>query len=728
VRFSEFIAHAKARKVLYIRLLLLFVIGALSNIYTFDIKVNTDSDSAVSFLLGKALARGDGYCESWTSMNTPHTQHPPLYPAIISCVCRLTHERDYTSIYITKYLNGVVCIASICLFFFVLLRLSVEAELAVISCVFLCINANFLAFASTTTSDMLFLFCLLLFMYSIVRLDTATKAGDRFWIYLAILSGTALVYTRTAGLALIYAVAIYLVMRKRRMHFIAIFVPVYFLAVLWAVRGALAGNNPFAPGLGDVHGWDVIKSMAQNMAAYISNIAMGSVLPFLGDKSYLPPLVQSIISRGAIAVTAYGVIKHRQSRLLILICLTFYVADLSFHPGAWTDVRVFFPLIPWVTYFFIRGLNEVITRIPDYYKSFPRIKPYWILIAGILCFPNLDQLRIKATNPYPARWKNLIQMAAWAEKNTPRDAVIYSSKPALFSLVSGRLVAGQTIPENAHELLQNVEKQKVGYVAVDQPGEPSQNDWISAVDNYPAAFHKVFEIANPRTSLFEVVSYKNAATNTTTLMLGAYGDLEKGAGLLDEKKYREAGLLFEKGINTLLHSPFACDDEIAAAYNNLAVSCQYQNEELAAEHYYSKVLDIVTALHGTPHPKVAIALFNLGMLYESFGVLGKAENYYDRSLQMRYRISKGSVDRDIAITLTELGGVLRKEKRTKEAKDCLEKAIDAWKKCTPEKRDNDMTIAAMEDLTQVLDSLGEKENARGLKELIFILRNHIESE
>ena len=728
VRFSEFIARVKAKKALYTRLSLLLVIGLLSYMYAFDAKVNTDEDGAVSFLLGKALARGDGYCESWTSMNTPHTQHPPLYPAIISCICRLTHESDFKSITITKCLNGIVCIACIYLFFFILLRLSVQTELAFISCIFLCINANFLAFAGTTTSEMLFLLCLLVFMYSIIRLDAAAKGGDRFWIYLSILSGTALVYAATAGLVVIYAVAFYLVIKRRWRHFISIFVPVYSLAMVWTARGVLAGNNPYALSWGEVGAWDLIRIMAQNAATYVSNITMASVLPFLGDKSYLPPLVSSIVGRGAIAVTAYGIIKHRQSRLLILICLTFYIAALSFHPNEWASVKAFFPLIAWFTYFFIRGLNEIITRIPDYYKSFPRIKPYWMLIAGILFFPNLDQLRIKATNPYPANWKNFFQMAAWTTKNTPRDAVIYSSNPALFSLVSGRLVAGQTIPENAHELLLDIKTQKVDYVAVGQPVEPPQDYWTAAVDNYPAAFHKVFEIANPRTSLFEVVSYKDAATNAAILLLGAYEDLEKGAALLDKKKYKEAELLFIKAIKTLTHSPFVNNDEIAAAYNNLAVSCQYQNEERAAENYYNKVLDIVTALYGTPHPKVAIALFNLGLLYESFGELGKAENYYGRSLQMRYKISKGNVNRDIAVSLTELGGVLWKEKRIKEAKDCLEKAIDAWKKCRSEKGNADMAIVAMSGLTQILDTLGEKKNAQDMKDLIYVLQNQLESE
>lgn len=731
MRFFVLATHVKSTNVFYIQLSLLILAGTLCGLYTFDPKLDANGGNADSFLLGKALTYTAAPEASPGSTGVPESEYAPLYPQIIGWICKLSPGNDSRAIRMAKILNGFLLVGSACLFFFILLTLSVKAELAFVSSLFLCINANLWTFACLTTNEILFLFLSLLFVFSILRLDPVKSPMRSPWVYCAVFSGILLVNTKSVGVAFIYAVAFFLIVKRRWMHFVLIFVPVYFLAMVWAMRYAFSGANlnsvelmslgPFAAMIGNGHG--IARSVAQNLTAYVSHCTVESVFPFVGNESYLPPLVRSIMGRGAIAVMAYGILKHRESRFLIFTVLVFYIGALLAYPGALSGVKFFLPLVPWCAYFLVCGLIELLQRIHELFESFPTITPYGILVVGILSFPNLDQLRIRAEQPFPPDWQNFYRTASWVKQNTPQGTVVYGSKPALFSLIAGRPTAGPVALGDVRELLSELVSQQAEYVVVDNLDEPVSKCLAQAVEKYPAGFHKVFETANPNTAVFEVISCRDTAARTKTLMLVVYEDMEKADKLLEEKRYQEALPLFLRASDALEHSPFRCEDEIARVNNNLAFCYLGLRQTRSAYSCYTKVLDACTAQYGSPHPKVASALFNLGSSYDLAGNLALAEDYYNRSLRMRHLVSRDSADRDAAIVLTRLGCLLRKEKRLREARDTLEKAIHIWEKCELNRDNVDMALFAMRNMVLVLDSLELKEEARDLEDVMFSLKN-----
>lgn len=136
---------------------------------------------------------------------------------------------------------------------------------------------------------------------------------------------------------------------------------------------------------------------------------------------------------------------------------------------------------------------------------------------------------------------------------------------------------------------------------------------------------------------------------------------------------------------------------IAASYNDLGFALAQYNNDLALD-YYEKALAIYKKLHGTDHPKIAIAntnigfiyrelvlygdavnnletalkiwekvypqphpskafvLFNLGETYKVMGNQQAARGYYDRALEM-YKQSYASKHPEIAIVLNAIGNM-----------------------------------------------------------------------
>ena len=99
---------------------------------------------------------------------------------------------------------------------------------------------------------------------------------------------------------------------------------------------------------------------------------------------------------------------------------------------------------------------------------------------------------------------------------------------------------------------------------------------------------------------------------------------------------------------------------IAASYNNLGLAYTQIDVDKAFE-YYEKALEMYEKLHGSEHPKLAIANTNLGVLHRSEKLYGDAIVYFESALKVWEKIyaqphpNKAMVLMNLGLTYSSMG-------------------------------------------------------------------------
>ena len=106
-----------------------------------------------------------------------------------------------------------------------------------------------------------------------------------------------------------------------------------------------------------------------------------------------------------------------------------------------------------------------------------------------------------------------------------------------------------------------------------------------------------------------------------------------GLAKLCLKEYVEAEHLLQESVQTQVR---AKKDTInlAAALNNLALTCKYQNRLSDAEQYYSQAIEVWRKVGGPSHPEVGVGLHNLAMLEVATGETDRALEHFQQALEI----------------------------------------------------------------------------------------------
>lgn len=141
---------------------------------------------------------------------------------------------------------------------------------------------------------------------------------------------------------------------------------------------------------------------------------------------------------------------------------------------------------------------------------------------------------------------------------------------------------------------------------------------------------------------------------------------------------------------------------IAATYNDLGlVYAQVDNDK--ALDYYEKALSLYEKLHGTEHPKIAIANSNIGMVYRSLQLYGDAINNFETALKIWEKVySKAHQTK--AFNLYNLGHTYKSMGDEKAAKGYFEKALAMYR---------DSYGSKHPEIANVLNDLGRLEAGKG---------------
>ena len=207
---------------------------------------------------------------------------------------------------------------------------------------------------------------------------------------------------------------------------------------------------------------------------------------------------------------AIGLSRLRDYWILIGLYLAGTFAILFLWPEAWFGIRFMLPLVPILILLALYGLVQIPELIGEKLK-----KPAPALLSVVIPFlvfitihgkleKRVVELENRAKGIYISKFKNYFDIATWANKNIPRDAVVACRKGQLFYLYGNRWVSGFRSTLDKEELVRVLHENGVTHVVLDQLGYASTSRYLyPAIKRYPGKFKVIHQLKNPDTYIME---------------------------------------------------------------------------------------------------------------------------------------------------------------------------------------------------------------------------------
>ncbi len=485
----------------------------------FDKKIHLGGDNAGYYILGKALASGQGYTNIHIKGHPPHNHFPPGYPAILATAITFTSDNVVT----LKKLNGLFLFLSIGLLFLILYKLTDNIHIAFVTGLLSILNYHLLSYSVIMMSEIPFLFfsSLCPWLFIITDFSIPVYKNWKFIVLILLLSLTY--YIRSTGLALFAGIAIVLALRKHWKYLATLFGGFLLLGLPWYIRNkSLGGNaymsqlsmkNPYRPELGYMGFTDWFVRIWHNLSRYITREIPSAVFNFIETPDHTTVITSKewMIGLLLVAVVLFGLFRIKKHFKIIFFYLLAYFGILMLWPEVWFGSRFIIPLIPLLTFLFINGVFELVTLIV--HKLVPTIKAPMVHVALVLLtlfsiksYSNntLSYLKFAAKSEYPDNYRNYFDLAKWIRDNSPDSSITSCRKGQLFYLFSKKYVTNFKSTLNTEEQVEFLKEKGVNYVIFDQLGYSSTGRYLyPAIKRYPEKFKVIKMIKKPDTYLME---------------------------------------------------------------------------------------------------------------------------------------------------------------------------------------------------------------------------------
>ena len=553
-------ADHRALVVLYLIIISVVFHGTYDRI--FDKKVHLGGDNAGYYILGKALAGGDGYTSIHSKDQVPANHFPPGYPVLIAAVMK-TFSGKITTI---KAANGFYMWAALMALFFLFRALTRNIHLSFVACLLAAYNFHLLEYSTIMFSEIPFVLFSTITLLLFVMTDFEKPFYKNWKFILFVFTLVFAFYIRTLGIALFLSFMLILLAQKRWKYAGFLFVAFFLLIAPWQIRShSLGGNsyvnqllmvNPYRPEMGPMKISDWPNRVSRNVKRYFALEVTNGVMPFetIDYKQCVKQLKaeageletdttqakapekeltleekqQDAASRGMpgskveitttdylisilfVLLIAIGLFRMKDHRMLLALYLAGTFGILFLWPEAWFGIRFMLPLVPILTMLILLGLTELPLLIAEKLKR----KEPWILgiVIPFLVFfymkgpleKRVVELEGRAKGVYISKFKNYFDIATWSNKNLPREAVVSTRKGQLFYLYANRWVTGFLNTLDKEELLESLHTSGVTHVVLDQLGYSSTSRYLyPAIKKYPGKFKVIYQLKDPDTYLME---------------------------------------------------------------------------------------------------------------------------------------------------------------------------------------------------------------------------------
>ncbi len=423
------------------RLPLYLAVSALLSALLFDPKLHTGGDNAVYLILARAIATGRGYVNLHLPGTPPHTDYPPGFPALLALE-QMSFGPSPVAAKLVVVLFGLAALVFIWLLFERLLgRQAHPAAWFVLSI------PAVITYNHWILTEIPFLAVSTAALYFLHRSESRPARTLLPGLGLALAALTL----RAAGIALVLAVLLVFLVRRRWLALAGFGLTSAALVGLWLGRTGLAGDgslylnqllarDPYVAEFGRVGVWDLALRASRNFLHYAFTVLPGTILPLASARP-----VSFVVGAALALLTVLGAALHRQRPGAVEAFAGCAGLMLVFWPEVWSDERLLVPFLPLVVVFIARGLTGIEQRLRR-----PHLATFVLFGFVALNAVTLGHQAVRSVRDnlayrhgdrlagYSPDWRRYFECIAWLESNTSPDAVVLARKPEFVYLLSGR--------------------------------------------------------------------------------------------------------------------------------------------------------------------------------------------------------------------------------------------------------------------------------------------------
>jgi hypothetical protein len=408
---------------------------------------HTGGDNAVYITLGRSLLERGDYLSLHLPGEPAHTQYPPAFPALLALAMAVGLQP-----WVPLKLLVAACSAGAIGFGYLFMHRRRHYALALAVGGLLAVSPGVLEHTRWVLSDVPFW---LLVMAAVWGFERTRTGGPRWPTGVAIAAVVLGYLTRSAGLPLALAAALWLAWRRRWRSLGALaaaFLPA--AAGWWAWTrmhggGTYAGQfwlvNPYSPELGRIGVGGLLQRVLDNAGDYLS-----VHLPFLlsgGTHALMLPVSVLVVAFGV-----YGWARRlRRAPGVAELFLPLYLGLILIWPAVWSGARFLLPAFPLIVFYAGDGLRRAVRRL------LPASAPTAGALAGGAAFAVLLAAGMPALareiefGSYctaawragerhaclPPQWRDYYDLAEWSRDALPAGSAVLSRKPSLYYAFSG---------------------------------------------------------------------------------------------------------------------------------------------------------------------------------------------------------------------------------------------------------------------------------------------------
>jgi hypothetical protein len=468
----------------------------------FDPKPFPGGDNFWYMILGESLRTGHGYRDLWLPTAPLHTHYPPLYPLLLAVIGWFAN-----SIIAFKTLSLACTTAAVGFTYTIARRRTGDVGLAVAAALLVAAAPAIVEYSHWELSEAPFLLLVTVSVYAFVRDPEghdlsvfALGAGAAFAAYL----------TRSAGVALLFAVAAGLALGKRwtRLAWFAAASAVIVLGWSLYVRSAAAGGptttygqefffrDPYRPELGHVTLSDLGSRVVTNLNVYV----LSAWPQTIGGRD-VGPVVGTAFAVLLGGVALVGLLRRVRKPGVPELFAAAYAGLILVWPQAWSDQRFLLPLVPLAAVYLVEAINWA--------AAHRRALAY--SAAGIcITFALIANLRAGPPFPYPDPFADFIEASKWVGEHTEPGAVVINRKPQILYWYGHR--PGDVYPytTDADSLMRFLDARHTRYVVVDNLYGTTARYLVPAIQRHIDRFRLLHQVGNPPTYVLEYLGGERA--------------------------------------------------------------------------------------------------------------------------------------------------------------------------------------------------------------------------
>ena len=405
-------------------------------------------DDATYIALARSILERHTYSDIWDPGLAAQTLYPPVFPAIVAGGLLLGLNVAIGLKLMMVFISSAAVFLS-CLW---LWRVATPG-IALGAGILVALSPEVIGLGREVLSDTPFWLFTMIALLALWKVERAIEGPDRDsgnslrWEILAALAVVAAYFTRSAGLPLLLASLIWLVLRKQ-------WRPVLILAgtsapfiLAWWLRGtAHPGNgylapflyiDPYVPARGNVNAHDLLERLQQNLFKYRLN-HLPRIVTGLGYKKILPGTLLALFA-------AFGWIRRMGKPGVADLWTFFYLGLVLFWPVAWGAPRFLLAIIPVLALYVAETVGffaEISTR-PRIVGTIATGLLIGIMAPGVmhhLSDGSICREQYAEGEQFPCTeplFHDFFLTAAGARGKLPPGSVVLSRKPTLFYLYSG---------------------------------------------------------------------------------------------------------------------------------------------------------------------------------------------------------------------------------------------------------------------------------------------------